>query len=375
MNHLDKRLKERFPYQELLTVHYTKMQEPATVQCCSCKNEYTLKQAFNFLRANKKCVCKKCINNKSSGRLSIQEFQLKIDKLYPNESLTVLNYTLKNRPCSIKCNNCGQIWTLQNAESFYNKHKKYVCKNCYPNKNNLMQQTILKFYTWKDNQNNFIFKTIPKKINSKTLIKGICVSCGKESEKNIYDYLKNKKCKYCAKNILKTIEEYQKEIGEEYTVLQYNGMNHRSKFKHNLCGFCYEANSASFLCPRCKGTKGERKIRSWLLKNNIAFQEQKIFIINGHKLRVDFYLPLYNYVIEYNGQQHYRPIDFFGGETTFKRQQLYDSYKRQYFKNKMFEISYIEYNDINFLLNGLLQTLKSSSTISMESKGAETVAL
>lgn len=375
MNHLEKRLRERFPYQELLVVHYTKMQEPATVQCYSCKSEYTLKQAFNFLRENKKCVCKKCINNKSGGRLSIQEFQLKIDKLYPNESLTVLNYTLKNRPCSIKCNNCGQIWTLQNAESFYNKYKKYVCKKCYPNKNNLMQQTILKFYLWKDNQDSFNFKNIPKKINSKTLIKGTCTFCGKESEKTIYDYLKNKKCKYCAKNVLKTIEEYQAEVGEEYTVLQYNGMSHKNKFKHNLCGFCYQASSTSFLCPRCKGTKGERKVRAWLLKNNIIFQEQKVFIINNHKLRVDFYLPEYNYVIEYNGQQHYKPINFFGGETTFKRQQLYDNYKRQYFKNQMLEISYIDYNNINLLLNDLLKNLKSSSTISTESKRAEIVAL
>lgn len=41
----------------------------------------------------------------------------------------------------------------------------------------------------------------------------------------------------------------------------------------------------------------------------------------------------------------------------------------------MLEISYIDYNNINLLLNDLLKNLKSSSTISTESKRAEIVAL
>ena len=29
---------------------------------------------------------------------------------------------------------------------------------------------------------------------------------------------------------------------------------------------------------------------------------------------VDFYLPKYNLFIEYNGKQHYEPIEYFGGQ-------------------------------------------------------------
>ncbi len=45
---------------------------------------------------------------------------------------------------------------------------------------------------------------------------------------------------------------------------------------------------------------------------NIEFEQQKTF--DGCKmkylLRFDFYIPCLNIAIEYNGKQHYEPIDF-----------------------------------------------------------------
>lgn len=358
MNHLEKRIKEKFPQQEIQVLLYTKMSQPAIVKCKRCGQVYELVKAENFLRANKKCICRKCINNKSGGRLTIEEFQKKIEKLYPQENLTVLNYTLKNRPCSIKCNNCGQIYTLKNAESFYNRDKKRICKKCLPNKRQQIFQSMRNFEKWKNKQTSFSFDTIPTILNSKTLITGYCTQCGNVSQKTIYDYMRGRGCKYCKKNILKSKQDFQKEIGDEYTVLEYKGMDHRSKFKHNLCNFIYDANSRNYSCPRCKGSKGQQKIRYILLNKNINFEEQKEFVIRQHKLRVDFYLPDYDIILEYQGEQHFHPIDFFGGEETFKKQVLYDNYKRQFFKEKMIEISYLDYNNIEQKINDLLKTLK-----------------
>ena len=150
-------------------------------------------------------------------------------------------------------------------------------------------------------------------------------------------------------------------------------MDKKSKFKHDLCNFIYWSNSKNYSCPRCKGSKGERKIRYILTKNNIKFEEQKIFLIKGHKLRVDFFLPDFEIIIQYNGQQHYKPIPYFNGIQGFRKQQLYDNYKRDYFGDKLYQISYLDFKNIEFLLNDLLN-LKSSSTISKESKEAEVVA-
>ena len=191
-----------------------------------------------------------------------------------------------------------------------------------------------------------------------------CNKCGQITYKTIYDYLRGRGCGFCQKNVLKTKNEIQQEIGEEYTILEYKGMDHRSKFKHNLCNFIYDANPRHFSCPRCKGSKGQKKIRFLLTNSNIKFEEQKVFNIKGHKLRVDFYLVDYDIVIEYQGQQHFHPIEYFGGEEVFKKQCLYDNYKKQFFKNKMIEISYLDYDILDKKINDLLKNLKSSSTIS-----------
>jgi hypothetical protein len=60
-------------------------------------------------------------------------------------------------------------------------------------------------------------------------------------------------------------------------------------------------------------------------------------------LSFDFYLPNERICIEYNGQQHYKSCDIFGGEEGFEKQQIRDNIKRQYCKDngiKLIEIPY-----------------------------------
>ena len=44
--------------------------------------------------------------------------------------------------------------------------------------------------------------------------------------------------------------------------------------------------------------------------------------------RIDIYIPSKNIGIEYNGEQHYRPVDWFGGNEGFLNQQKRDERKR-----------------------------------------------
>ena len=41
---------------------------------------------------------------------------------------------------------------------------------------------------------------------------------------------------------------------------------------------------------------------------------------NNHKFIVDFFIKEYNTIIEYNGEQHYMPIEHFGGEIALLKQ-------------------------------------------------------
>lgn len=112
-------------------------------------------------------------------------------------------------------------------------------------------------------------------------------------------------------------------------------------------------------CPLCSSSRGEKRIRSFLENNCIDNISQKRFDDCKIKrtLPFDFYLPEYNICIEYQGKQHYKPIEFFGGEEQFQKQQLYDSIKREYCKAnniKLIEISYKDYNNIEEILIKIL---------------------
>ena len=79
----------------------------------------------------------------------------------------------------------------------------------------------------------------------------------------------------------------------------------------------------------CIKSFGEQEIQLILSENNIDFiREYKIKELNN--LRFDFYLPNFNRLIEFDGIQHFQPIDYFGGENTFLNYQKNDKLKNDY---------------------------------------------
>ena len=107
----------------------------------------------------------------------------------------------------------------------------------------------------------------------------------------------------------------------------------------------------------CMKSHGEYYISTYLLSNSINFEKQKKFSdllgVGGGNLSYDFYLPNHNMLIECQGEQHERPIEYFGGEEQFAIQQEHDKRKREYAKDngyRLLEISYKDYNNIENIL-------------------------
>lgn len=98
-------------------------------------------------------------------------------------------------------------------------------------------------------------------------------------------------------------------------------------------------------CPGCRTPKGELEIRQYLEDNGIGFEQHKTFkgCKDIHLLSYDFYLPKYNLLIEYDGKQHFEPIEFFGGETEFEKQVRRDTIKNRYAKENNIPLLRIPY--------------------------------
>lgn len=88
---------------------------------------------------------------------------------------------------------------------------------------------------------------------------------------------------------------------------------------------------------------GEIIISSLLLGNGIIFEEQKRVNIKGELHIFDFYIPDYSTFIEYDGEQHFKPVASWGGNGLLEKIKIRDSEKDLYAKetgNKMLRISY-----------------------------------
>lgn len=108
-------------------------------------------------------------------------------------------------------------------------------------------------------------------------------------------------------------------------------------------------------CPKCKERKGERIIRKYLECNSIKYIFQHSFdnCRNINRLFFDFYIPHLNICIEFDGEQHYKPIKFFGGLENHKYISYNDNIKNNYCKDnniKLIRIPYYKIKDINKIL-------------------------
>lgn len=100
-------------------------------------------------------------------------------------------------------------------------------------------------------------------------------------------------------------------------------------------------------CPKCNRSKGEEIISNFLNKNEIYFETQKTFdgCVLKNKLYFDFYIPKYNMCIEFDGAQHFIPVEHFGGELDLKIRQERDYIKTNFCQNNGIQLIRIKYND------------------------------
>ena len=108
-----------------------------------------------------------------------------------------------------------------------------------------------------------------------------------------------------------------------------------------------------------RSSRGEIKIYEILRDNDLNFKEEFSFeglnSENGRALRFDFAIfddsNYIDFLIEYQGRQHYEPVSKFGGRVGLYRQQHNDNKKRRFCmfnEIKLIEIPYYEENLISY---------------------------
>ena len=174
------------------------------------------------------------------------------------------------------------------------------------------------------------------------------------------------KCKDCEKErkilIMKNEVEkrnfifygVEKFIQEDYikSIIKVGCKTNKSHiFKIRFSNFKYDNRG----CPLCNESKGEQRIEEILIENNIKYVYQYKFKNCKFKqqLPFDFYLPQYDILIEFDGEQHYQIIEYFGGLDGFIDRKIRDTIKNIYCQQnniKLIRIPYWDFDNIEDIL-------------------------
>lgn len=184
--------------------------------------------------------------------------------------------------------------------------------------------------------------------------------CNRNFITSVRSFLKGVGCPYCSNRII-TQEEWEKrckdKLGDEYEVLDnFKGDNVPIKVYHKKCGNFYYTRPSSIRaghgCPKCKQSKGEKRISVFLRDKKEIYECQKTFAwTNPNRYRYDFFIPRLNLIIEYNGSQHYIYSPFF--KKTLEEQKEIDIRKKRLALNNGYNyliISYKEFDKIEEIL-------------------------
>jgi glutaredoxin len=246
-------------------------------------------------------------------------------------------------------------------------NKKSGCPKC-KGRNKTKEEWIIECN--KIHNNKYDYSLIKNIKNTSQKIKIICHEHGVfKKELNNHIYLNKQGCPKCSKSGRKklTLNNIKDKINNINTGYEYDWDSFKGYydninikcFKHGW--FKQQISNHLFgqRCPNCNRSVGEEKIKLILdnLKINYITQHKFDDCINpktGYKLIFDFYIPLANTCIEYDGELHFKPVKYYGGKETLDEYQYRDKIKTKYCQNNninLIRISYLEYKIIEKIIN------------------------
>lgn len=304
-----------------------------------------------YIRPDSITEGKGCNNCYGSHKRTQQQAKDDLCRVHGNKIVFAKNakYTKTYAKIKVHCNVCNYEWSPRYVDLLAG----HGCPKCYGH----IKKTTESYQKQLDELYGHVYKVIGNYTGSGNPIEVIHLPCGKRWSPIADELIRQETCPGCGK-VKKSLDQFRKElydlVGDDYHAIKKLD-NGKFLIKHS-CGFTYPYVSGSFLyrgqrCPRCTSmTRGEVLVSHVLDELGIAYEYQKAFdgLVYKYHLRVDFYLPDYRLVIEYDGKQHYEPVSFGGmdKETTnkvFEVSKHRDRLKDKYFNEHNIDVLRIPY--------------------------------
>lgn len=250
-------------------------------------------------------------------------------------------YTRCDAKICITCPRHGDFWQIAKDHT-----RGHGCPKCKAEKAHKSQVESIKDFVEKARKvhgDKYDYRKV-KYYNSQTPVTIICPIHG-EFQQKPYSHLAGHGCRKChTETMFSSTEQFitsAKEIhGNRYDYSKVKYVDSKTPVtiicpEHGEFEQTPNVHLSNHGCPKCKQSHGEKLIYDILKKYKIPFKYQ-FKLINKYfeqsLLYIDFFVKYKGnqYFIEYNGEQHYRPIKYFGGEEQFKKQSRRDELLRSF---------------------------------------------
>lgn len=283
-------------------------------------------------------------------RKTHEEFILEISPILKEGYEVLSKYTKSSATISVRHIACSNIWNITPN----NLKRGRRCPQC-SNRSSLEKEkrkvdsftkgavTLIGVYEAHDATTDFLCNVHKLKFKSATssVLRGR-VSCDLCKKENRSASQRKTKAQF--------LKDLHSKHGDNITCTgEYVNTHTKTSFLCARCetNFQSEPNSVIRIsgCPHCSSSKGEDFIGKHLTAINVAFEKQKKYsdCRDYRPLPYDFFLPLENILIEYDGAQHFKPVAFFGGIDGYRDRVRKDAIKTSYAYEKGITLIRIPY--------------------------------
>ena len=370
-----KEMAEIDPTIEILSDYITS-NDRVKCRCKICGREWDV-AASGLLSGNgcKKCKTKKALENRQgkTKRKTHSEFIAEVAKVNPNIEI-ISEYRALRFKIRCRCKIDGHEWDCWSQALL----KGHGCPKCSAKRASerltISHEDFIK-RVHSVNKNIVVKNTY---YGNTTRMDCVCSDCGYKWNTAASQLLSGCNCPKCAATI--RAREYYMLSQEEFVSRMsitnpnikilgiYMGSDKKIDCKCLSCGYEWDALPSNLLkgegCPKCRNSHGETIVARYLDSINIKYNVQYRFDDCRYvrPLPFDFYLPDYNACIEYDGEQHYWPIDFAGrgkehSEESFRKTKERDVIKTKYCENnniRLLRIPYWELNNVKQVISNFL---------------------
>jgi hypothetical protein len=223
-------------------------------------------------------------------------------------------------------------------------------------------------------------------LNERTDLKVKHTVCGTVFYPKPGNLLRKSGCPMCArksfgKHKTHTKDEFKSMFYEVFPndfslTSDYESSVEKVEVKHIPCGNIYKVLPGNLIhkrsgCPFCVSTsKGEMLVEEFLKVNNVKFESQYSFDDCVYKSKLKFDFAIFDNLehliglIEFDGEQHFKSKEFFGGDKEFEKVQIRDQIKNDYCQSHnifLLRIPHWEKDRVNEIIDDfLLKTLRNA---------------